>query len=95
MVKFSSGKRIEFPYSSTYDITAETAPRPSFTLALWSAPRSYEEGSFELMDQKRKRVSAWDSKHGKVVGSCFIYRILLAGKFITLFVSLKMGGGDC
>jgi len=92
MVKLDSGKRIEFPYSSTYEITTENTPTPSFTLALWEAPRSYEEDSFGSMDQKRKRVSAWDSKHGQVVGCCFVYRILFAGKFITFFYFADMVG---
>ncbi|CZR68497.1 related to RNA-directed RNA polymerase [Phialocephala subalpina] len=93
-VKFNTGKRIEFQFLNTYGITMENAPRPSFTLTLYSAPQFFQEESLDSMDvlisrtarlnvdgrksQLRQRIQSLTPHHGVVAGSCLVYRILLA-----------------
>lgn len=95
-VRFDSGKRIDFQFSSINEITVEGAPSMSLTFKLWEPPRSYQgpdEPLSAMMSglsikggatlggiQQRKRVTALNSKHEIVVGTCLVYRILLSAK---------------
>ncbi|KUJ21239.1 rna-dependent rna polymerase-like protein [Mollisia scopiformis] len=94
LVKLDSGKRIEFLYSCTYGITMQDAPRPSFSVQTWEAPRFYEHESMDLIQSliasaanlnlngqrgnKRRRVGSLTPEHAIIAGSCFVYRIELS-----------------
>ncbi|KAI9825931.1 MAG: hypothetical protein M1819_000450 [Sarea resinae] len=91
---FTSGKRIDFLYASTYGITTEYAPNPAFTLTLCEAPRFYEGRLPKTMESvmaslarlsiterngpQRNRIASLDEEHKAIAGSCLIYRIVLA-----------------
>jgi RNA dependent RNA polymerase len=93
-LRSDSGRRIEFLYSNTYGITTGNEPHPSFTLTLYSAPQFFigalddsvdslvsQTAGLSINGQKapqRQRVPGFTPNHGKVAGSCFVYRILLA-----------------
>lgn len=47
LVKLWRGQRIEFMYTSIYNLSMEDAPHPSFTLQLWESPRFYEHEDFD------------------------------------------------
>ncbi|KAE9375996.1 rna-dependent rna polymeras-like protein [Stipitochalara longipes BDJ] len=94
MLKADSGKRIEFPFSHTYDITTENEPHPSITITLYNAPQFFDSASSNSMDllvsntaglsidgrksPQRQRIPALAPNHGLIAGSCYVYRVLLA-----------------
>ena len=94
VVKTDSGKRIEFPFAHTYDITTENQPHPSITLTILNAPQVFDATPSDLMDllvsktaglsinggkgPKHQRISALTPNHSLVAGSCYTYRIILA-----------------
>lgn len=81
VLMFDSGERVEFLYTSTYDITMHDGSKPSLTIALWEAPRIYDESplaNLSLSSGKqgqRLRVASLNPHHSAIVGSCFVYRI--------------------
>ena len=88
----SNQQQIEIPYKSIESLTAGTKSQ-SLTFSLLEAPKLYEElqNSLEhalqsmmirhskpIQTFKRKRLSALDDAHERVVGGCLCYRLVLA-----------------
>jgi RNA dependent RNA polymerase len=94
IVRFDTGKRIEFLYSNTWGITTENEPYPSFTLTLSGAPKFLQGQPLDSIDllvsktatlsvdsrkgHQLQRIQALTPHHEVIAGNCFVYRILLA-----------------
>ncbi|TVY73467.1 putative RNA-dependent RNA polymerase [Lachnellula suecica] len=103
VLRFDTGTRVEFLYASTYDITTEDAPEPSFTVNLYEAPRMYEEVStasaiitsklaslaINSGNKERMRVASSSPQHAVVVSTCFVYRIALDHVMPATGISLE------
>ena len=86
--------RVDFPYNSVQSITLGDFQDPSLTFTLSEAPRIFEIteteqalqallnslqiGSRTRTPPKRMRISSLTATHDTVVGSCFVYRVLLS-----------------
>lgn len=108
LVKLWCGQRIEFMYTSIYNLSMEDAPHPSITLQLWESPRFYEDEDFGSTESlisrtakmsingsrgpKRRRVASLSAEHAPIASICFVFRIMLTQMEDTVDVNGRRVG---